>query len=86
MNVMNAQEAYNKGLDDAEGQIIAKLITILEKGDIDPFQNPKLNEVVGIVKLRSDYYTGMAERNNNVGKGFKKKVEAEQITLDKVKS
>lgn len=83
---MTANEAYNKGLDDAESEVIAKLINVLESKDFVPFQNPKLNEVLGVVKLRSDYYTELATRNNNMGKGFKKKVIEEQNILDNLKS
>jgi len=42
---MTLQEAYNKGLDDAETAAIAKLTNALQKVDGEPFANPALEVV-----------------------------------------
>lgn len=41
---MTPQEAYIKGLDDAENRIIANINNYLEKKDHEPFANPVLEE------------------------------------------
>ena len=83
---MNIQEAYNKGLTDAEQQVISKLLKLLDGEEYQPFANPKLNDLIEIVEIRSTYYRELADRNNNVGKGFKKKVAEQKEILDKVKA
>lgn len=80
---MNIQEAYNKGLTDAENNIILGLKSIL-KGESYTFQNPTLQEIMELVKSRSDYHHDMAARNNNVGKGFKKKIKEDNEAIDKI--
>jgi hypothetical protein len=42
---MNIQEAYNKGLDDAEAVVIDKICSMLNEHPTTPFVNPKLEEV-----------------------------------------
>jgi len=42
---MTIQEAYNKGLDDAEAVVIDKIHSMLNEHPTTPFVNPKLEEV-----------------------------------------
>ena len=42
---MNIQQAYNKGLDDAESIAVAKLLNALNGNDDGPFNNPQMEEV-----------------------------------------
>ena len=42
---MTIQEAYNKGLDDAEAAAIAKLTNALKNVEDEPFANPALEKV-----------------------------------------
>lgn len=80
---MTLQEAYNKGLDDAELAIVAKLTEILKnKRSTETFPNPKLDAVRQVIKVRSDYYHNLANRNNNIGKSFKKRILDENEILD----
>jgi hypothetical protein len=80
---MTLQEAYVKGLDDAETAIIAKLKSILTNNDDGiPFPNPKLETIRQIIKNRSDYHYNLAARVNNMGKSFKKKLAEDATTLD----
>lgn len=79
---MTIQEAYNKGLDDAENAVINVLRNILLEGQIIEFANPKLAGICEVVKLRSDYYLGLSKRNNNVGKTFRKLVAQQVETID----
>lgn len=48
---MTIQEAYNKGLDDAESVAITKLLNTLNGVD-DPFLNPKFEEVRQAIKTK----------------------------------
>lgn len=80
---MNLNEAYCKGLSDAEDRIIDNLINLLNDPTHDvPFPNPKLEIVRHIIKDRSDYYHDLARRNNNMGKSFKKKLAQQKEYLD----
>lgn len=81
---MTIQEAYNRGLSDAEDRIIDNIVNLLNDSSYDvPFPNPKLEIVRKIVKDRSDYYHHLASRNNTIGKSFKKKLKEQKETLDK---
>lgn len=81
---MTPQEAYNKGLTDAEDRIIDNLINLLNDPTHDvPFLNPKLEIVRHIIKDRSDYYHNLAKRINNMGNSFKKKLAQQKDYLDK---
>lgn len=83
---MNIQEAYNKGLDDAENRIIDNLINLLNDKDYDvPFLNPKMEIVRQVIKDRSDYYHYLGKRLNNVGYSFRKKIASQKETLEKAK-
>lgn len=78
---MNIQEAYNKGLDDAENAVMAGLRSILN-GDSSSFANPQLDALLQVVKVRSDYYHSLAKRNNNIGKTFRKRIKEESERID----
>jgi hypothetical protein len=83
---MNIQEAYNRGLDDAENRIIENLINLLNDDNYDvSFPNPKLEIVRQIIKNRSDYYHHLGKRINNIGNSFRKKIEEQKEILDKAK-
>lgn len=83
---MTIQEAYNRGLDDAENRIIENLINLLNDKNYDvPFPNPRLEIVRSIIKDRSDYYHNLAWRNNNIGWTFRKKVKEQKEILEKAK-
>jgi hypothetical protein len=79
---MTIQEAYNKGLDDAEAKVSAALQQILFGEDSEPFPNVVLDALCLVVKERSDYYVGLSKRNNNVGKFFRKSVAAQTERID----
>lgn len=81
---MTLQEAYNKGLDDAEARIIAVLVDILKNGNVSNhvFPNPKLECLKQVIERRSDYYHSLAKRNNNIGKTFRKKIKEENELID----
>lgn len=77
------QLAYNKGLTDAEDRIIDNLINLLNDSKYDvPFPNPKLEIVRHIIKDRSDYYHNLANRINNMGNSFRKKLKQQKDILD----
>lgn len=82
---MTIQDAYNKGLDDAETRVVEILEKIIRGEDSDFFQNPLLDAIRRIVKTRSDYYLGLAKRNNNIGKTFRKRAAEEVETIDKLR-
>jgi hypothetical protein len=77
------QLAYNKGLSDAENRIIDNLINLLNDPNHDvPFPNPKLEIVRHIIKDRSDYYHNLANRINNMGNSFRKKLAQQKEVMD----
>ena len=80
---MTINDAYCKGLTDAEDRIIDNLINLLNDSKYDvPFPNPKLEIVRKIVKDRSDYYHNLANRINNMGNSFRKKLKQQKEILD----
>lgn len=79
---MTIQEAYNKGLDDAEAKVIEILEQILKGETAETFANPRLQTLSVVVWERSQYFLGLAKRNNNVGKHFRKQVVAQQESID----
>lgn len=82
---MTIQEAYNKGLDDAETRVAEIFEKVIRGEDSDFFQNPFLDVLRQIVKSRSDYYLSLAKRNNNIGKTFRKRAASELETIDKLR-
>lgn len=83
---MDLQTAYNKGLDDAENQIIDNFINLLNDKEYDtPFVNPRLEIVRKVIKERSDYYFKMAEGKHGVALGFQKKIQNNKLELEKAK-
>lgn len=80
---MNIQEAYNKGLSDAEEAIIEVFSAVVRGEDTDhEFPSPKLNAVFKVLKTRSDYFVGHSRRNNNMGKHFTKIFNKEVESID----
>ena len=80
---MTPQDAYLKGLTDAEDRIIDNLINLLNDSKYDvSFPNPKLEIVRHIIKDRSDYYHNLANRINNMGNSFRKKLKEQKEILD----
>ena len=79
---MTIQEAYVKGLDTAENNVIENLIGLLNDQIDTPFPNPKLEIVRQVIKERSDYFHKMAEGTHSIGKGFKNKIENARKELE----
>ncbi len=52
---MTIQEAYNKGLDDAENVVINKLTQMILGNMPEEFPNPKLQALMSILTERSEY-------------------------------
>lgn len=79
---MTINEAYVKGLDDAENNVIENLIGLLNDQIDTSFPNPKLEIVRQVIKERSDYFHKMAEGTHGIGKGFKNKIENARKELE----
>lgn len=79
---MTINEAYIKGLDTAENNVISNLIGLLNDQTDTPFPNPKLELVRQVIKERSDYFHKMAEGTHSIGKGFKNKIDNAKILLE----
>ena len=75
---MNIQEAYNKGLDDSEKNVITIFTKALIGEETGEFNNPEMNKVLEVLKIRSDYYRELASRGNNIGKSFTKRLINEE--------
>jgi len=86
MNQQQIQQIYNKGLNDAENNIINNFINILNDKEFDiAFPNPKLEIVRKVIKERSDYYFKMADGSHGIARGFQKKIETHKLELEKAK-
>jgi len=79
-NMLNPQQAYIRGLDDAERNVI-NILTQTILGEDDAFPNPELEKVRQVIKKRSDYYRSLAFRNNNTGGSFRKAIKEEHDIL-----
>jgi hypothetical protein len=83
---MTIQEAYVKGLNDAENRVIENFINLLNEKEYDvAFPNPKLEIVRKVIKERSDYFFKMAEGKHGVALGFQKKIQNNKLELEKAK-
>ena len=78
---MTIQEAYNKGLDDAEFKVIDTFCKLLLDEECQPFPNPKMEIIKTIIKERSDLFIEFSKRNNNFGKAMRKKIENQRKIL-----
>jgi hypothetical protein len=78
--MLNPQQAYIRGLDDAEKNVI-NILTQTILGEDDAFPNPELEKVRQVIKKRSDYYRSLAFRNNNTGGSFRKAIKEEHDSL-----
>lgn len=83
---MSPQEAYQQGVKASEETLMNVFENILrDEDDGIPFPNSRMEAIRQVVKLRSDYYHGLAKRNNNIGKSFRKKIQNEIESIDKSK-
>ena len=81
---MTIQEAYVKGLNDAENRVIENFINLLNEKEYDvAFPNPKLEIVRKVIKERSDYFFKMAEGKHGVALGFQKKIQNKFLVISK---
>lgn len=81
---MSPQEAYVKGLNDAENAFIDKFIKIMNgEDDGSPFLNPRLQSLREIIQERTDYFHEISQRENNVGVGFRNRLndQKERLTV-----
>lgn len=83
---MTIQEAYVKGLNDAENRIIENFINLLNDEEYNiEFPNPKLEIVRKVIKERSDYFFKMADGKHGIAIGFQKKIKNNKLELEKAK-
>lgn len=82
---MTLQDAYNKGLDDAEAQVIKKLLAVLDGGDDGNFANPEMEAIrQRVVELRNNTTQSVEIKNKKrildglekalSGKAYKRRV------------
>lgn len=79
--MISIQDAYVKGLDDAENAVIDILLQVLNYEKSPSFNNPKLEALRGVIEARSNYYHELSHRNNNIGKTFRNKIKKENENL-----
>lgn len=80
---MTLQEAYNKGLDDAESVVISQLVNLIRENKMDEFNNPKLNAIREILLEWSGYFHKHSKQSTFVGKRHKKMLISQYEKLDK---
>jgi hypothetical protein len=69
---MTLQEAYNKGLDDAETNIIRQIASLIRSNQMEELQNPKLKELQEILSEWGDYFHTQSKLLTMTGKKHKK--------------
>lgn len=79
---MTIQEAYNKGLDDAEDAIIKQLASLIRDNKFEGFQNPKMQVLIDALAEWGDYFHTKSEFLTMVGKKYKKMLIRQREQLD----
>lgn len=77
---MTPQEAYNKGLTDAETIVIENLKKLIENQKMDEFNNPELEKIRLSLFVLVDTLYGLSKNKNVVGKYCKKQIN-ESLTF-----
>jgi hypothetical protein len=66
---MTIQEAYNKGLTDAEEVVIYKLTDVIKNIETEPFNNPELEKIRMAIKTQMEYIYSIANsKKSNIAK------------------
>lgn len=79
---MTIQEAYNKGLDDAEASIIKELSSLIKTNSMNELNNPKLKELQAVLSEWSDYFHTQGRLLTTVGKRHSKMLKRQIEHLD----
>jgi len=80
---MTLNDAYIKGLDDAEAITIKILTQLVNNEPLDKYNNPKLEALKKALKIQLDYVNGLANnKKSNVGKYAKKELDKSRTLLD----
>ena len=79
---MTIQEAYNKGLDDAENAIIKELSSLVRTNKMNDLQNPKLKELHLILSEWSDYFHTQGTLLTMTGKKHNRMLKRQIEQLD----
>lgn len=79
---MTPQEAYNKGLDDAEANIIKQIASLIRNNQMEELHNPKLKELQSILSEWSDYFHTQGKSLSMIGKRHKKMLDKHIQILD----
>lgn len=79
---MTIQDAYNKGLDDAENLIIKQISSLVRENSMEELQNPKLKVLQSILSEWSDYFHKQSKLLTAVGKKHKKMLVRQIEQLD----
>lgn len=80
--MITPQEAYNKGLDDAENAIIKELASLVKTNNMNYFQNPKLAEIQKILLEWGDYFHTQSKSLTMTGKRHNKMLLRQIEQLD----
>lgn len=81
---MTIQEAYNKGLDDAETHIINQIASLIRRNQMEELQNPKLKELQTILSEWGDYFHSQSKSLTMTGKRHKKMLDKHIQKLDNI--
>ena len=82
---MNIQEAYNKGLSDAEQPIIETFKDLLTGGKGNPLSNPELEKIRKALIIQLKWLHNIAAKKaSNVGKYAKIEIDKSIEILTKV--
>jgi hypothetical protein len=80
--MITPQDAYNKGLDDAEAVIIAQLSSLIRDNTMADLQNPKLKVIQDVLSEWSEYFHHQAKLLTMQGKRHNKMLIKNRQHLD----
>jgi hypothetical protein len=76
------QQIYNKGLDDAETNIIKQIASLIRNNKMEELQNPQLKELQTILSEWGDYFHTQSKSLTMTGKKHKKMLDKHIQVLD----
>lgn len=72
---MTIQEAYNKGLTDAENELLSKFKESLQNKETEPFNNPEMESLRQALSVQLAYIHGLANnKKSNIAKYARKEI------------
>jgi hypothetical protein len=82
---MTINDAYIRGLDDAEAVVITILTQLIKNEPLSDFSNPKLNDLKNALRIQLDYINGLANNpKSNIAKYARKEITKSLTIIEPV--